>query len=576
MQQVLIDALVALGFGAQELEKAESTSSTQGASLMAVLESYNRVDSTKLLSLFGQILRMPVTSLSNKDIPSNIIELIPRDIALKHKVIPIERLANNIILAMSSPKDIGIQQSIEFKTKTFVKPVLALESQISEALQKYYGKSFDMTSLNSSGKPGQTQEVNKEEARLEIGDSAEKGEGALITLVNDILQQCLARGASDIHIEPFEKNVRVRLRIDGELIELVNVPVQYKNNLIARVKILSKLVITETRKPQDGNIRLLISGKPVDFRVNSVPTVYGEKIVMRILDKSALQVDMTKLGFDKEDLRRFKECIQSPYGMVLVTGPTGSGKTTTLYSALAELNKIDTNVMTAEDPVEYSLEGVNQVHVKPEFGVTFADALKAFLRQDPDVIMVGEIRDLETAEIAIKAALTGHMLLSTLHTNSAPETISRLLNMGVAPFNLVAALTCVVAQRLVRKICDKCKIVDESATPEVLVQLGIPKEFASKYKAYKGVGCPACRGTGSRGRAGIHEVLVMTDPIKRAILAGKSALDIKIIAMDSGMKSLRQSALIKMTQGVCSAEEVVSSTVSDRDENQDVKIKEVG
>jgi len=287
---------------------------------------------------------------------------------------------------------------------------------------------------------------------------------------------------------------------------------------------------------------------------------------MRILDKSALQVDMTKLGFDKEDLRRFKEAISAPYGMVLVTGPTGSGKTTTLYSALAELNKVDTNVMTAEDPVEYTLDGVNQVHVRADYGLTFADALKAFLRQDPDVIMVGEIRDLETAEIAVKAALTGHLLLSTLHTNSAAETISRLLNMGVEPFNVVSALTCVVAQRLIKKICDKCKVVDESVTPMVLTQLGVPEQFASKYVAYRGTGCPSCRNSGNRGRVGIYEVLIMTDSIKRAIIERRPVIDIKLLAMQAGMKSLRQAGLIKMAQGIVSAEEVASATMADSDE----------
>ncbi|MCX6127195.1 MAG: ATPase, T2SS/T4P/T4SS family [Proteobacteria bacterium] len=568
--------LLSLGFTAEQLQKAGEAASTSKGSLMTAVETLGVADQHKVLAAFGAAYKMPITNLPERDIPPNIIELIPRDIASRYRVIPIERVANNILLAMAAPIDIGVQQSIEFKTKSFVKPVLANEQHIVDALLKYYGGSIDMTTFNKpeAAAPGAAVVV-LEDSRIEIGDSDNKGDGPVIQLVNDVLQQCLTRGASDIHIEPFEKYVRIRLRIDGDLIQLINVPIQFKNNLITRVKIMSKLVITETRKPQDGNIRLLIAGKPVDFRVNAVPTTYGEKIVMRILDKSALQVDMLKLGFDKEDLRRFKEAIQAPYGMVLVTGPTGSGKTTTLYSALAELNKIDTNVMTAEDPVEYTLDGVNQVHVRPEYGMTFADALKAFLRQDPDVIMVGEIRDLETAEIAVKAALTGHLLLSTLHTNSATETISRLLNMGVEPFNVVSALTCVVAQRLVRKICEKCKIVDETVTTQALIELGVPEQFAGKHKAYKGAGCPNCRNTGQRGRAGIHEVLIMTDQIKRAVLDRKPILDIKIIAMESGMKSLRQSALIKMTQGIISAEEVANSTVSDSDPSS-AKVKEAG
>jgi type IV pilus assembly protein PilB len=563
----LAEILKKLGYTDADFTAAEASAKARGVSLFAAMDALGKMESQKLLQAFGAAFKLPITNLPERDIPQNIIDLIPKDIAGKFRVVPIERVANNILLATDGPLDIGVQQNIEFKTKSFVKVVLDTDAHVTEALSKYYGRTIDMTTLQKPESNGNVVQVqNGEESRQEIADNKD-AEGPVIQLVNDVLQQCLARGASDIHIEPFERSVRIRLRIDGELVELVNVPIQYKGNLIARVKIMSKLVITETRKPQDGNIRLSIGGKPVDFRVNSVPTTFGEKIVLRILDKSALQVDMTKLGFDKTDLQRFKECIQAPYGMVLVTGPTGSGKTTTLYSALAELNKVDTNVMTAEDPVEYTLEGVNQVHVKPELGLKFADALKAFLRQDPDVIMVGEIRDLETAEIAIKAALTGHMLLSTLHTNSAPETISRLLNMGVEPFNLVSALTCVVAQRLVRKICEKCKEVDETITPKVMMDLGVPENYATKFKVYKGKGCPNCRGSGNRGRVGIHEVLVMTDPIRRAILERKPILDIKVIAMQAGMKTLRQSAIIKMTQGLVCAEEVISSTVSDTDKS---------
>ncbi|MCX6115957.1 MAG: ATPase, T2SS/T4P/T4SS family [Proteobacteria bacterium] len=560
-----------LGFTESELESLYAQSVSSGKSIMTLLESLNRIDSRRLVQMFGNLYKMPVTDLQEKDVPANIIELIPKEIAVKFRVVPIERVANNILVATDRPLDLGVQQNIEFKTKSFLRPVLDSEQHLDDAIQKYYGKGIDISSLHKTDTAGGKGSV--EEARTEISDSKEV-EGPVIQLVNDVLSQCLSRGASDIHIEPFEKYVRIRLRIDGELVELTQVPIQYKGNLITRVKIMSKLVITETRKAQDGNIRILIQGKPVDFRVNSVPTTYGEKIVMRILDKSALQVDMRKLGFDQVDLERFQNSIRAPYGMVLVTGPTGSGKTTTLYSALADLNKIDTNVMTAEDPVEYTLDGVNQVQVKPEVGLTFADALRAFLRQDPDVIMVGEIRDLETAEIAIKAALTGHLLLSTLHTNSAPETISRLLNMGVEPFNVVSALTCVVAQRLLRKVCDKCKVVDEAVTPKIFEQLGIPAEFAHKFKAYKGVGCPNCRGSGNRGRLGIHEVLVMNDSIRRAILDKMPVIDIKKIAMESGMKSLRQSALIKMTQGLVSFDEVLGSTVSDTEGQEQTDIHE--
>lgn len=556
----LKDRLLKLGFSQDDIAKAETTSLEQRQSLIHVLDSSGKAPSGKVLEAFSEAYRIPIANLADRDIPQNIIDLIPKEIAAKYRAIPIERAANNIILAMANPFDVEDIKTISFKTGSNLRPVLASEQSILDALVKYYGNTLDIGSLQSGDVSPPP--VAQEESRREIGEN-ERGEGPVIQIVNDALMQCLSRGASDIHIEPFEKLVRIRLRIDGELIELYQVPLQYKAMLITRVKILSKLDITETRKPQDGNIRLSIGGRPVDFRVNSVPTTHGEKIVMRILDKSALQLDMIKLGFAEDDLKRFKDAIHAPYGMVLLTGPTGSGKTTTLYSALADLNKVDTNIMTAEDPVEYTVDGINQVHVRSEHGMTFALALKAFLRQDPDVIMVGEIRDLETAEIAVKASLTGHLVLSTLHTNSASETISRLLNMGIEPFNLVSALTCVVAQRLVRKICEKCKVVDEQVTPQVMIELGVPEQYAAKFKAYKGKGCSNCRQTGSRGRLGIHEVLVLNDAIKRAILDRKPAIDIKELAMAAGMKSLRQSALIKMTQGLVSAEEVVTVTVSD-------------
>jgi type IV pilus assembly protein PilB len=341
-----------------------------------------------------------------------------------------------------------------------------------------------------------------------------------------------------------------------------------KAALISRIKIMASLDISETRLPQDGAINITIANKPVDFRVSSLPTVYGEKTVMRILDKSALQTDMTQLGFDVEELKKFKDSIHQPFGMVLVTGPTGSGKTTTLYSALAELNKESENIMTAEDPVEYNLEGVNQVQMKSDIGLTFAATLRSFLRQDPDIIMVGEIRDLETAEIAIKAALTGHMVLSTLHTNSAPDTISRLLNMGVESFNLISALTCVTAQRLVRKICEKCRVVDDAITPQMMIDLGIHPQYAARVQAFKGTGCHACGGTGNKGRIAVHEVLKLSDPVREAIISNAPAMTIKKIAMANGMRSLRQSALNKMAQGITSAQEVIKATTSDNDDHQ--------
>jgi type IV pilus assembly protein PilB len=466
---------------------------------------------------------------------------------------------------MGDPRNLDAINAIRFSVGFFPKPVLASEVRLTEALEKYYGKILDMSSMTGGEDIQARAAKTTKQERQEIG-STDKGDGPIIKLVNQVLMQCLHRRASDIHIEPYESFLRIRLRVDGVMHEIARPPVSMKAPLISRVKIMSSLDIAETRLPQDGAINILIGGKPVDFRVSCLPTVYGEKIVMRILDKSSLQVDMTKLGFDVDELAKFKSSINSPFGMVLVTGPTGSGKTTTLYSALTELNQESDNIITAEDPVEYNLEGVNQVQMKPDIGLDFASALRSFLRQDPDVIMVGEIRDLETAEIAIKAALTGHMVLSTLHTNSAPDTISRLLNMGVESFNLVSALTCVTAQRLMRRICERCRIVDESVTPQVMVELGIHPQYASRVKAYKGQGCPACGNTGNKGRVAVHEVLKLSDPVRESILENAPAMKIKKIAMTAGMRTLRQSALNKMVQGISDAQEVIKTTASDSDD----------
>ncbi|MCX6108544.1 MAG: type IV-A pilus assembly ATPase PilB [Proteobacteria bacterium] len=547
-----------------DYKRAEAVSAKENVTIMHAIESIQVVAEDKLLDAFAKFYRLPRTNLAEMDVPRAIIDLIPKDLAVKHRVVPIDRAGNNIIVAMGDPRNLDAINAIRFSVGFFPKPVLASEQRITEALHKYYGKTLDMNSL------GDSKEVlaprNQKQERQDIS-SSDKGDGPIIKLVNQVLIQCLQRRASDIHIEPYESYLRIRLRIDGVLHEIARPPIGMKAALISRIKIMASLDIAETRLPQDGAINITIGSKPVDFRVSSLPTVYGEKTVMRILDKSALQTDMTQLGFDIEELKKFKDSIHQPFGMVLVTGPTGSGKTTTLYSALAELNKESDNIMTAEDPVEYNLEGVNQVQMKSDIGLTFAAALRSFLRQDPDIIMVGEIRDLETAEIGIKAALTGHMVLSTLHTNSAPDTISRLLNMGVESFNLVSALTCVTAQRLVRKICDKCRMVDESVTPQLMIDLGIHPQYASRVQAFKGAGCHACSGTGNKGRIAVHEVLKLNDPVREAILANAPAMKIKKIAMANGMRSLRQSALNKMAQGITNAQEVTKSTAPDSDDD---------
>ncbi len=547
--------------------RAEEHAAREKCSIVHALEALGILSDDKVLSAFSKFYKVAPAKLENTDIPKSIIDLIPKELALKHRVLPLDRAGNNIVLAMDDPRNVAASDAIRFTCGFFPRPAYTTPQRLTEALEKYYGKSLDMSALAQNQDPNTPKTKSLKAERQDISEG-DKSDGPIIKLVNQVLMQCLQRRASDIHIEPYETYLRIRLRIDGILHEIARPPIELKAQLTSRIKIISDLDIAETRLPQDGKINIKIAGHPVDFRVSTLPTVYGEKIVMRILDKNALKADMTQLGFDEEELKKFKDSIMQPFGMVLVTGPTGSGKTTTLYSALSELNQVSDNIMTAEDPVEYTIEGINQVNMKSEIGLNFASALKSFLRQDPDVIMVGEIRDLETAEIAIKAALTGHMVLSTLHTNSATETISRLLNMGVESFNLVSALTCVTAQRLMRRICEKCRVVDESITPQMMIDMGIDPRYANRVKAYKGAGCNACGNTGNKGRVAVHEVLKLNDPVREAILNGLAAMQIKKIAMANGMRTLRQSALNKMAMGISNAQEVMSTTTSDVDDSQ--------
>lgn len=546
-----------------DLNEASAKSKSKNISIMHAIENLKKIPDEKLLEIFSKHYKVTAIDLKNKDIETEVIKIVPESLAKQHRFIPIERVGNNLIIATGNPHNIETIDAIRFKCGYLAKPVLALESKITEAIEKYFGQ-MDLSQLEKTGNTDFSRSSNTSTARRIIG-TGEKEDGPIIKLVNDVLIKCLNSRASDIHFENYEENMRIRLRIDGALIEISRPPISLKNALISRIKIMAGLNIAETRLPQDGAINITIGNKPIDFRVNSLPTVYGEKIVMRILDKSNLQVDMTQLGLEEDQLKLFKKAIAAPNGMILVTGPTGSGKTTTLYSALQELNTEDTNVMTAEDPVEYNLPGINQVQMKQEIGFNFAEALRAFLRQDPDVIMVGEIRDLETAEIGVKAALTGHLVLSTLHTNSASDTISRLLNMGVAPFNVVAAINCITAQRLVRKICQNCRVEDPSVTESTLVDLGISQAYAAKVKIYIGKGCSVCSNTGTKGRIAIHEVLIMNDDVKNSILRNQSSLEIKKVAMRTGMKTLRQSALTKMIQGVTTLTEVIAVTSADFD-----------
>ena len=473
-------------------------------------------------------------------------------------------MGNNIIIATTTPRDLKLIDSIRFATGFAPKTVLSTEDEITEAMEQYYSSPKTLDIKEDVSDNIRTNQKSDDREKIVASDKVDEG-GAIINLVNQILIKCATTGASDIHVEPYETFVRIRLRIDGVLHEIARPSSHLQSAIVSRFKILGALNIAEKRKPQDGNINVLIQDKPIDFRMNTVPTVFGEKIVLRILDKSSLNVDLTKLGFEQRDFQCFQKSIHKPFGMVLVTGPTGSGKTTTLYSALSDLNKVSENIMTAEDPVEFTVPGINQIQVNPSIEFSFADALRAFLRQDPDIIMVGEIRDRITGEIAIKAALTGHMVLSTLHTNSATDTITRLLNMGLEPFNVIAALTCIVAQRLARKICTHCKEEDTSVKPQQLISLGLPKEIAEKAKIYKGKGCVRCSKTGYKGRTAIHEVLVMNDEIKDAILEGASSMNLKKIAMKQGMKTLRQNALKKLINGEIDIIEITKTTASDED-----------
>ena len=499
-------------------------------------------------------------------IESSVLASVPRDIITNHRVIPINRVSSHLILAVGDPTNLGVFDAISAKLGVKIRLKLASELSIQSAINKFYGATEEAAKIAAQQKSAQRAAAAISNLPL---NASESGESYVINYVERLMLVAAQKQASDIHIEPFEQSIRIRLRIDGSLIEYKpNARFEFKDALLSRVKLISGLDIFEKRLPQDGNAKLDIPGLgKMDFRVSSLPSVWGEKIVLRLLDKGNLQLDMTQLGFDSEQLHKFKDSILQPFGMVIVTGPTGSGKTTTLYSALNELNRITDNVVTAEDPVEFTIRGICQVNVRPDIDFTFSKALKAFLRQDPDIIMVGEIRDLETGEIAMKAALTGHIVLSTLHTNNAAESIERLRNMGIDRFTIVSALNCVVAQRLVRKICNECKSVDD-VPAEKQIALGLPEKYINKFKIYKGIGCESCNNTGYRGRAAIYEVLQVNEPVKRAIVDNLTAIDLKRIAMNNGMQTLRQSAWKKVYKGITTIEELVEASASDEDARQ--------
>ena len=583
---------------AQHLREALDYQREHGGRLGYNLVKLGLVTDDMITAVLSRQYGIPSVNLDLFKIDEPVLRLIPQEVAQKYSVIPLSRVGATLTLAMVDPTNVFAMDDIKFMTGLNVEPVVVAEVSIQQAIAKYYGTSreielsavtvddavfepvdtktgnggithADLVSLDSIDfEVGRSEDVEvvEDNEEIDLSTLSRMSEDApVVRLVNVLLVDALRRGASDIHVEPYEKELRIRFRIDGVLYDVMHPPLKLRDALISRVKIMSKLDISEKRLPQDGRIKIKVKvdarSRELDFRVSTLPTLFGEKVVLRLLDKENLMLDMHKLGFEPESLTKFRRNISKPYGMVLVTGPTGSGKTNTLYSALQSLNTIQTNIMTAEDPVEFNLMGINQVQMKEQIGLNFAAALRAFLRQDPNIVLVGEIRDFETAEIAIKAALTGHLVLSTLHTNDAPSTISRLMNMGIEPFLVATSVNLIQAQRLIRRICKDCKR-EESMPPEALIEVGFSADEASKLKTYKGKGCSTCNNTGYKGRIGLYEVMEVSDEIRELILIGASSLELRKKAIDDGMITLRESGLHKIRNGLTTLEEVVRETVA--------------
>jgi type IV pilus assembly protein PilB len=585
----------------QHLREALEYQREHGGRLGFNLVKLGLVSDDMITAVLSRQYGIPSVNLELFQIDASVLRLIPQEVAQKYSVLPLSRVGATLTLAMVDPTNVFAMDDIKFMTGLNVEPVVVAEASIQQAISKYYSgsreidlatvtvdesvlESVSVLSANGNGAITNADLVSLDTIDFAPSDGSDEVEvvedneeidlstlsrmsadAPVVRLVNVLLVDALRRGASDIHVEPYEKELRIRFRIDGVLYDVMHPPLKLRDALISRVKIMSKLDISEKRLPQDGRIKIKVKvdarSRELDFRVSTLPTLFGEKVVLRLLDKENLMLDMTKLGFEPESLVKFKRNISKPYGMVLVTGPTGSGKTNTLYSALQALNTVDTNIMTAEDPVEFNLVGINQVQMKEQIGLNFAAALRAFLRQDPNIILVGEIRDFETAEIAIKAALTGHMVLSTLHTNDAPSTISRLMNMGIEPFLVATSVNLIQAQRLIRRICKDCK--RENPTPaEALAEIGFSLEETQTLKTYKGQGCSTCNNTGYKGRVGLYEVMEITDEIRELILIGASALELRKKAIEDGMITLRESGLHKIRAGITTVEEVVRETVA--------------
>ncbi|HYY68394.1 MAG TPA: type IV-A pilus assembly ATPase PilB [Terriglobales bacterium] len=553
----------------EQLDRALAEQKKNGSRLGSVLVKLGYVSDEAVTNFLSRQYGVPAINLSYFEIDPSVVKLIPPETARRYQILPLSRVGASLTIAMVDPTNVFAMDDIKFMTGFNIEPVVAAEAAILAGIDKAYGDAHDEDLEKLMADIGETEP----DVELQAGDDddlaaseLEKAaeEAPIVKLVNLILTDAVKRSASDIHIEPYEKEYRVRFRIDGVLQTIMTPPLKLKDAIISRLKIMSKLDISEKRLPQDGRIMLKVNlagkRKTLDYRVSTLPTVWGEKIVLRLLDKDNLRLDMTALGFEAQSLAKFEKAILKPYGMVLVTGPTGSGKTNTLYSSIARLNTPETNIMTAEDPVEFQVPGVNQVQMKEQIGLNFAAALRSFLRQDPNIILVGEIRDFETAEIAIKAALTGHLVLSTLHTNGAPETISRLMNMGIEPFLVATSVHMIVAQRLVRRICRECSEVME-VPYQTLLDAGFSAQEAKTVKIRKGRGCAVCNSTGYKGRTGLYEVMEIDDDIRELILVGASALELKKKAMEHGMITLRRSGLIKVMEGITTLEEVARETV---------------
>ncbi|MFZ3231358.1 MAG: type IV-A pilus assembly ATPase PilB [Pseudobdellovibrio sp.] len=527
-----------------------------------VLVGMGILKDAQILRALEKQFTLPGVDVSQFEIDPSVTALVNRDFCEKNCIIPLSKAGTTLVVAFSDPSNLQVRDDLRYVTKCKIQPIVATEGNILQAIAKYYAISTD--DLMNKGIEAETEiQFTNQTSAVEVGGS-DVDDAPVVKFVNGILLEAIRRRASDIHFEPYEKKFRVRFRVDGGLIEAASPPLNSGPAISSRIKIMSKMDIAEKRRPQDGRLKIKLNreNRDMDFRVNSIPTMWGEKIVMRLLDKTNLQLDMAKLGFEEEDLVLLKGTIHLPQGMVLITGPTGSGKTTTIYSALFEVNNVDTNICTAEDPIEFNLEGINQVQMNPEIDLNFSTALRAFLRQDPDIVMVGEIRDLETAEIAFKAASTGHMVVSTLHTNDAPSTVNRLIEMGIAPYIITSSLNLVVAQRLVGKICESCK--ESVDVPEAaLLAIGVPKVDIPKFTVCRGKGCGSCNNTGIKGRQAIYELMPMTEKIKNAILRNASTSELRQIARDTGVRTLRRSALLKLARGQTTIEEVINASVKD-------------